>query len=217
MLDFADLVAINKFDKRGSLDALRDVRKQYKRNRQLWDAADETLPIFGTIAAQFNDAGMNRLFTATLKDPREEDRRGPPFRRSVRSSRAQHARSSRRSRALPRRDRRGRRGLRPVRAGAGGHRPRLARSERRAGDAGGSRRARRRSWTCRSPPDGGVARVERTAGRRRSGSPGSRRSGGAEAKLAPECRAAPRTRGRRRWSPATAPTATSFKVRDSVL
>jgi len=67
MLDFADLVAINKFDKPGSLDALRDVRKQYKRNRQLWDAADETLPIFGTIAAQFNDAGMNRLFTATLE------------------------------------------------------------------------------------------------------------------------------------------------------
>ncbi len=67
MLDFADLVAINKFDKAGSLDALRDVRKQYKRNRQLWDAADETLPIYGTIAAQFNDAGMNRLFTATLE------------------------------------------------------------------------------------------------------------------------------------------------------
>ncbi len=66
MLDFADLVAINKFDKAGSLDAIRDVRKQYKRNRQLWDAGDDTLPIFGTIAAQFNDAGMNRLFTATL-------------------------------------------------------------------------------------------------------------------------------------------------------
>ena len=66
MLDFADLVAINKFDKAGSLDALRDVRKQYKRNRQLWDTADETLPIFGTIAAQFNDAGMNRLFAATI-------------------------------------------------------------------------------------------------------------------------------------------------------
>ncbi len=66
MLDFADLVAINKFDKPGSLDALRDVRKQYKRNRQLWDAADESLPIFGTIASQFNDPGMNRLFVATL-------------------------------------------------------------------------------------------------------------------------------------------------------
>ncbi len=67
MLDFADLVAINKFDKAGSLDALRDVRKQYRRNRQLWDAADDSLPIFGTIAAQFNDGGMNQLFLATLQ------------------------------------------------------------------------------------------------------------------------------------------------------
>ncbi|GAB4025224.1 methylmalonyl-CoA mutase family protein [Spirosoma koreense] len=62
MLDFADLIAINKFDKRGSLDALRDVRKQYRRNHNLWDVPDEALPIVGTIAAQFNDAGMNTLF-----------------------------------------------------------------------------------------------------------------------------------------------------------
>ncbi|UFH52354.1 methylmalonyl-CoA mutase family protein [Spirosoma sp. KNUC1025] len=62
MLDFADLIAINKFDKRGSLDALRDVRKQYRRNHTLWDIPDDELPIFGTIAAQFNDAGMNTLF-----------------------------------------------------------------------------------------------------------------------------------------------------------
>src|SRR4029450_9776411 len=67
MLDFADLVAINKFDKAGSLDALRDGRKEYKRNRRRWAARDESLPVFGTIAAQFNDAGMNRLFTATLE------------------------------------------------------------------------------------------------------------------------------------------------------
>ena len=62
MLDFADLIAINKFDKRGSLDALRDVRKQYKRNHQLFTAEDETLPIFGTIASQFNDPGTHRLY-----------------------------------------------------------------------------------------------------------------------------------------------------------
>lgn len=62
MLDFADVVAVNKFDKKGAEDALRDVRKQFKRNRQLWEAADETLPVTGTIASQFNDAGMNRLF-----------------------------------------------------------------------------------------------------------------------------------------------------------
>ncbi|GAB3701854.1 methylmalonyl-CoA mutase family protein [Spirosoma flavus] len=62
MLDFADVIAINKFDKRGSLDALRDVRKQYRRNHNLWDIADDELPIIGTIASQFNDAGMNALF-----------------------------------------------------------------------------------------------------------------------------------------------------------
>lgn len=62
MLDFADLVAINKFDKRGAKDALRDVKKQYQRNHNLWDAKPETLPVYGTIASQFNDPGMNVLY-----------------------------------------------------------------------------------------------------------------------------------------------------------
>jgi len=62
MIDFADLIAINKADRRGSLDALRDVRKQYKRSRKLFTAADETLPIYLTQAAQFNDLGVNDLF-----------------------------------------------------------------------------------------------------------------------------------------------------------
>ncbi|MGZ3853679.1 MAG: methylmalonyl-CoA mutase family protein [Flavisolibacter sp.] len=62
MLDYADVVAINKFDKAGALDALHDVRKQYKRNQQLWATKDEELPIVGTIAAQFNDGGINELF-----------------------------------------------------------------------------------------------------------------------------------------------------------
>ncbi|SCY87947.1 methylmalonyl-CoA mutase family protein [Flavobacterium caeni] len=66
MLDFADLVAINKFDKRGSLDALRDVKKQYQRNHQLWDADLDTLPVFGTIASQFNDPGMNTLYKSVM-------------------------------------------------------------------------------------------------------------------------------------------------------
>jgi methylmalonyl-CoA mutase len=66
MLDFADLVAINKFDKRGALDALRDVRKQYKRNHLLFDAKDEEVPVYGTMASQFNDPGMNNLFLALL-------------------------------------------------------------------------------------------------------------------------------------------------------
>jgi len=72
MLDFADLVAINKFDKRGALDALRDVRKQYKRNHNLFDAKDETLPVFGTMAAQFNDPGMNGLFIALIQKIKEK-------------------------------------------------------------------------------------------------------------------------------------------------
>ncbi|HTL82724.1 MAG TPA: methylmalonyl-CoA mutase family protein [Bacteroidia bacterium] len=62
MLDFADVIALNKFDKRGALDALRDVRKQFKRNHQLWDTDDEKLPVVGTIASQFNDPGMNQLY-----------------------------------------------------------------------------------------------------------------------------------------------------------
>ncbi len=66
MLDFADLVAINKFDKRGALDALRDVKKQYMRNNNLWDTPQEDLPVFGTIASQFNDPGMNKLYKAIM-------------------------------------------------------------------------------------------------------------------------------------------------------
>ena len=66
MLDFADLVAINKFDKRGALDAIRDVKKQYVRNHQMWDAKDEDLPVFGTIASQFNDPGMNSLYKSVM-------------------------------------------------------------------------------------------------------------------------------------------------------
>jgi methylmalonyl-CoA mutase len=67
MLDFADLIAINKFDKRGSLDALRDVRKQYKRNHKLLDTPDDDLPIYGTIASQFNDPGMNTLYSRVME------------------------------------------------------------------------------------------------------------------------------------------------------
>ncbi|WP_151088151.1 methylmalonyl-CoA mutase family protein [Hymenobacter baengnokdamensis] len=66
MLDFADVIALNKFDKRGGLDALRDVRKQYQRNHQRWDSPLEEMPVFGTIASQFNDPGMNRLYRAIL-------------------------------------------------------------------------------------------------------------------------------------------------------
>ncbi|WNG17421.1 methylmalonyl-CoA mutase family protein [Cystobacter fuscus] len=66
MLDFADVIAINKFDKRGSLDALRDVRKQWKRNHNAFSTPDEALPVYGTIASQFNDPGMNQLYRAIV-------------------------------------------------------------------------------------------------------------------------------------------------------
>ncbi|WP_415375446.1 methylmalonyl-CoA mutase family protein [Patiriisocius sp. Uisw_017] len=72
MLDFADLVAINKFDKRGSLDALRDVKKQYMRNHQLWETHQDDLPVYGTIASQFNDPGMNKLYTAIMAELQEK-------------------------------------------------------------------------------------------------------------------------------------------------
>lgn len=67
MLDFADLVAINKFDKRGALDALRDVKKQYVRNHLLWETPQDELPVYGTIASQFNDPGMNKLYKAVME------------------------------------------------------------------------------------------------------------------------------------------------------
>lgn len=72
MLDFADLVAINKFDKRGALDALRDVKKQYMRNHQLWETPMDDLPVFGTIASQFNDPGMNTLYKAIMETVSEK-------------------------------------------------------------------------------------------------------------------------------------------------
>ncbi len=66
MLDFADLVAINKFDRKGAEDALRDVRKQVQRNREAFAAAPEDMPVFGTIAARFNDDGVTALFHGLL-------------------------------------------------------------------------------------------------------------------------------------------------------
>jgi isobutyryl-CoA mutase len=66
MLDFADVIALNKFDKRGALDALRDVRKQYQRNHNLWDADVDSMPVYGTIASQFNDPGMNSLYKVIM-------------------------------------------------------------------------------------------------------------------------------------------------------
>ncbi|GEP89426.1 methylmalonyl-CoA mutase [Chitinophaga terrae (ex Kim and Jung 2007)] len=72
MLDYADVIAINKFDKAGALDALHDVRKQYKRNHNLWDAKEDSLPVVGSIASQFNDAGINQLFEQVINKVKEK-------------------------------------------------------------------------------------------------------------------------------------------------
>jgi methylmalonyl-CoA mutase len=66
MLDFADIIALNKFDKRGAADALRDVKKQYQRNHLLFDKSPDEMPVFGTIASQFNDPGTNNLYRAII-------------------------------------------------------------------------------------------------------------------------------------------------------
>src|SRR5437660_5614839 len=64
MLDFADFVAINKFDRKGAADALRDVRKQYQRNRELFREPADAMPVYGTIASRFNDDGVTALYQA---------------------------------------------------------------------------------------------------------------------------------------------------------
>lgn len=66
MLDFADIVVINKFDKRGAMDALRDVKKQYQRNNKLFDQDAESMPVYGTIASQFNDPGTNTMYKSLM-------------------------------------------------------------------------------------------------------------------------------------------------------
>ena len=66
MLDYADLVAINKFERRGSEDALRDVKKQYQRNHKLFDRKPDEMPVYGTIASQFHDPGVNVLYRALI-------------------------------------------------------------------------------------------------------------------------------------------------------
>jgi methylmalonyl-CoA mutase len=70
MLDFADFVAINKFDRKGAADALRDVRKQYQRNRELFKQPPDEMPVYGTIAARFNDDGVTALYHRAVSSAR---------------------------------------------------------------------------------------------------------------------------------------------------
>jgi len=72
MLDFADLIVINKFERKGSEDAKRQVQKQYQRNHQLFDQELDEMPVYGTIASQFNDPGTNALFAALIEKLNEK-------------------------------------------------------------------------------------------------------------------------------------------------
>jgi methylmalonyl-CoA mutase len=76
MLDYAELVALNKFEKRGAEDALRDVRKQWRRNRRAFQLPDDAVPVFPTIASRFNDPGVNRLFAALCRKLAERSGEG---------------------------------------------------------------------------------------------------------------------------------------------
>ena len=73
MIDFADVIALNKFDKRGALDALRDVKKQYQRNHNLWNSDINSMPVYGTIASQFNDPGTNELYRVLMNKLNEKE------------------------------------------------------------------------------------------------------------------------------------------------
>ncbi len=72
MLDYADIIALNKFDKRGALDALRDVKKQYQRNHQLFETSLDEMPVYGTTASQFNDPGVNELYVHLFLNIKEK-------------------------------------------------------------------------------------------------------------------------------------------------
>jgi methylmalonyl-CoA mutase len=76
MLDFADIIALNKFDKRGAMDALRDVKKQYQRNHKLFDKNPDEMPVYGSIASQFNDPGTNELYRALMEKIEERTHAG---------------------------------------------------------------------------------------------------------------------------------------------
>ena len=67
MIDYADIIVLNKFEKQGALDAVRDIKKQWRRSRKDWDISDDAIPVYPTIASQFNDPGVNRLFATIVK------------------------------------------------------------------------------------------------------------------------------------------------------
>ncbi|SFF08980.1 methylmalonyl-CoA mutase [Paenibacillus catalpae] len=88
MIDYADIIVVNKFERQGSEDALRDVRRQYRRSRRLHTLANEELPVFGTMASQFNDPGVTMLFHYVMKMVEKKIGGSWPVRQVELSSRA---------------------------------------------------------------------------------------------------------------------------------
>ena len=136
MLDFADFVAINKFDRKGAEDALRDVRKQYQRNREAFTTPTDDMPVFGTMAARFNDDGVTALYqalvpTLTAKGLKLKAGKLPLV--TVKQSSRQPRHRADRPRALPRRNRRRRAWLPRPHRRAGRHRPRAPVAAHREG------------------------------------------------------------------------------------
>ena len=169
MLDFAELVVINKFDKRGAEDALRDVRKQWKRNRVAFELAeDEDVPVYPTIASQFNDPGITwmfvnlcRLLRDKLRGCRADERLDAATRHRARTRAARHRADPRRARALPRRDRRAGPRRSTPRSNAGrDRRPRAASADRRCEALGDAELPQARS-SC-------IPTARRCRGRRRA-------------------------------------------------
>ncbi len=154
MLDFADFVAINKFDRKGAADALRDVRKQYQRNRERWQDAPDAMPVFGTIASRFNDDGVTALYQAIAARLAERGMKLAPGKLAPvagRHSTGQNVIVPAAARALPRRDRRDAARV-----------PRLGGRRRRSSRASGSSCARRSG--C-SPPNVRILRAARATRR----------------------------------------------------
>ena len=138
MLDFADFVAINKFDRRGAEDALRDVRKQMQRNRESFAQSPEQMPVYGTIASRFNDDGVTALYQAIAASLKDKGLQLAPGKLAAGQRQAILGRACRgagKARPLPRRDRRVRARLPAARGVAGAHCARAAAAERRRRDA----------------------------------------------------------------------------------
>ena len=206
MLDLASVIVVNKADKRGADDALRDVRKQWRRNRVAFGVADEEIPVFATVASQFGDPGVNRVFLALCALLAERAGDGaaqwaPPCR--PRRPRVEGGRDDpRRAHRLPVRDRgRGTRGQR--RASRRSRRTRIwpsistrrcARSATRSCRSRSTRPSRPLPMQCSIPCAPATTRRSRRSGRRRSpcsapGPPGARAS--RERRTATTCAAGP--------------------------